>query len=84
MLIRMRCEMSALPRRPASQYDLVQERLSQGSDIEKRQVEKIRLSFQQFLLLGTCACKTSIIFIDLLSDPKAEVCGGGPCHSKVS
>ena len=27
------------------------ERLSQGSDIEKRLVEKIRLSFQQFLSL---------------------------------
>lgn len=35
---------------PEALYDLMHERLSQGSDIEKRLVEKIRLSFQQFLL----------------------------------
>ena len=34
-------------------YDLMHERLSQGTDIEKRLVEKIRISFQQFLRLGS-------------------------------
>lgn len=59
------CSFSCLPavrRRPESQYDLNQERLSHGSEIEKRQVEKIRLSFHQFLLLGTC--KSSMRFED--------------------
>mmetsp|Transcript_32661 Transcript_32661/g.78037 ORF Transcript_32661/g.78037 Transcript_32661/m.78037 type:complete len:909 (+) Transcript_32661:3-2729(+) len=35
---------------PEAHYDLNHERLSQGTDIEKRQVEKIRLCFQQFLM----------------------------------
>lgn len=35
---------------PEKDYDLLHERLSQGSDIEKRQRDKIKLCFRQFLL----------------------------------
>ena len=38
---------------PESQYDLNQERLSPGVDVEKRLADKIRLSFQQFLIKFT-------------------------------
>ena len=35
---------------PESQYDLNQERLSPGADVEKRLADKIKLSFEQFLI----------------------------------